>query len=77
MKYYLFDIDGTLLNISGVGGRALAQVFEEQTRIGNAFKGIRFGGMLDHEILNIACERALGERMKKIETEFHLISALK
>jgi phosphoglycolate phosphatase-like HAD superfamily hydrolase len=67
MKYYLFDIDGTLLNLSGVGGRALAQVFEEKTGVGNAFAGIRFGGMLDHEILDIASNRALGRKLGPVD----------
>ncbi|MFH1761723.1 MAG: HAD family hydrolase [bacterium] len=69
MKYYLFDIDGTLLRITGVGGGSLTRAFKEITGKDNAFEGIRFGGMLDDEILGLAAQNALGRALSSDERE--------
>ncbi len=47
----LFDIDGTLVDCGGAGGRSMALAFEERFGRADACEGIAFGGMTDRAIL--------------------------
>ena len=50
----LFDIDGTLLTMAGVGRRALERAFAVHHRSGTSLDGIQFDGMTDRAIVRAA-----------------------
>jgi phosphoglycolate phosphatase-like HAD superfamily hydrolase len=50
-KFILFDIDGTLIDSGGAGGRALNLAMEELTGIPAGFQGINFAGKTDLQII--------------------------
>ncbi len=50
----LFDIDGTLLTMAGVGRRALERAFAERYGPGTSLASIRFDGMTDRGIVRAA-----------------------
>lgn len=50
----LFDIDGTLVNTSGAGRRALVRAYEEVFGIPDAFAGYSFSGTTDLHIVRTA-----------------------
>ena len=50
-RIYLFDIDNTLLNSGGAGGRAMNRAFRDLFGIGNGFDGVEFSGRTDSAIL--------------------------
>jgi phosphoglycolate phosphatase-like HAD superfamily hydrolase len=50
----LFDIDGTLLTMAGVGRRALERAFSERYGPGTSLAGVRFDGMTDRGIVRDA-----------------------
>ncbi|MBM4372782.1 MAG: HAD family hydrolase [Deltaproteobacteria bacterium] len=56
----LFDVDGTLLDSSGAGRRALEVTFRELHGIPDAFRGYDFTGRTDPGILHDAFQRHLG-----------------
>lgn len=47
---FLFDIDGTLVNMGGIGRRAVAEAFEAVTGRADACEQFRFDGMTDKAI---------------------------
>ncbi|MCG6552469.1 MAG: haloacid dehalogenase-like hydrolase [Candidatus Magnetominusculus sp. LBB02] len=51
MKLVLFDIDGTLMDAGGAGGRSLRDTFYEMFSIKDAFGNIRFDGKTDLRII--------------------------
>lgn len=51
MKLLLFDIDGTLLDSGGAGGRALDRAFREVFGLEGAFQGIGMAGKTDPQII--------------------------
>jgi phosphoglycolate phosphatase-like HAD superfamily hydrolase len=53
-RLYLFDIDGTLINSGGAGGRAMRAAFEALWSDKAAFNGIEFSGRTDYAILKQA-----------------------
>jgi len=53
-RLYLFDIDGTLVNTGGAGGRAMSRAFEALWGIEDGFAGIEFSGRTDRLILRDA-----------------------
>jgi len=57
-KMVLFDIDGTLLNASGVGSRAFSKALETVLGIPDALRHIRLDGQTDFLILEKALEHA-------------------
>lgn len=50
MKLILFDIDGTLMDAGGAGGKSLNDAFCELFSIKDAFRNIRFDGKTDLRI---------------------------
>ncbi len=50
-RLYLFDIDGTLINSGGAGGRAMKRAFAALWGIDDGFTGIEFSGRTDRVIL--------------------------
>lgn len=56
----LFDIDGTLVDTSGAGRRALVRAYEEVFGIPNAFAGYSFSGTTDLHIVRTAFVRNRG-----------------
>lgn len=60
MMIYLFDIDGTLLHAHGSGRAAFDRVMHAQHGIADACRGIRFGGMTDHGLVNLVYRAHLG-----------------
>jgi len=50
-RIFLFDIDNTLLNSGGAGGRAMNLAFGDLFGIGNGFEGVEFSGRTDSAIL--------------------------
>lgn len=50
----LFDVDGTLIDATGVGRRALTRTFAARYGTSIAFEGIRFHGMTDPAIVRAA-----------------------
>jgi phosphoglycolate phosphatase-like HAD superfamily hydrolase len=53
-RLYLFDIDGTLVNTGGAGGRAMKRAFHALWGIEDGFTGIEFSGRTDRIILRDA-----------------------
>ena len=49
---YLFDIDGTLLRADGAGARAFETVLASMFGITDGWRGVRFGGKTDPQILD-------------------------
>ncbi|WP_420264503.1 HAD family hydrolase [Candidatus Magnetominusculus dajiuhuensis] len=49
-KLILFDIDGTLMDAGGAGGKSLSDAFYELFSIKDAFRNIRFDGKTDLRI---------------------------
>jgi len=49
-RIFLFDIDNTLLNSGGAGGRAMNLAFRDLFGIGNGFDGVEFSGRTDSAI---------------------------
>ncbi|MBF0554558.1 MAG: HAD family hydrolase [Nitrospirae bacterium] len=52
VRLILFDIDGTLIDAGGAGGKSLNDAFYELFSIKDAFKNIRFDGKTDLRIFN-------------------------
>lgn len=50
-RIFLFDIDNTLLNSGGAGGRAMNLAFGDLFGISNGFEGVEFSGRTDSAIL--------------------------
>src|SRR5262245_20063064 len=57
---FLFDIDGTLLTMAGVGRRALERAFALRYGAGTSLRGIQFDGMTDRGIVRAGLA-AMGE----------------
>jgi len=51
-RIFLFDIDNTLLNSGGAGGRAMNLAFRDLFGIGNGFDGVEFSGRTDTAIFH-------------------------
>ena len=51
MKFLLFDIDGTLIDLGGAGVRSLNISFEELFGKRNAFRKVSLAGKTDPQIL--------------------------
>ena len=51
-KIFLFDIDNTLLNSGGAGGRAMNLAFRDLFSIEDGFEGVEFSGRTDSSIFH-------------------------
>jgi len=51
-RILLFDIDNTLLNSGGAGGRAMNLAFRDLFGIGDGFEGVEFSGRTDSSIFH-------------------------
>ncbi|MFH1740987.1 MAG: HAD family hydrolase [bacterium] len=60
MRIILFDIDGTLINSSGAGRRAIERAFAERHGLDGDLREIQFHGKADPAIIRDAFELKLG-----------------
>ena len=51
MRVVLFDVDGTLIDSSGAGGRALRRALADQYSLTDSTDGVRFDGKTDPQIV--------------------------
>ena len=51
-KIFLFDIDNTLLNSGGAGGRAMNLAFRDLFGVEDGFEGVEFSGRTDSSIFH-------------------------
>ncbi len=56
-RIFLFDVDNTLLNSGGAGGRAMNLAFRDLFGIGDGFEGVEFSGRTDSSILRDGLRR--------------------
>jgi phosphoglycolate phosphatase-like HAD superfamily hydrolase len=54
MRLILFDVDGTLINTGGAGGRAFSRAMEKVCGVPDPLKSVRLDGKTDHLILREA-----------------------
>lgn len=57
-RLYLFDIDGTLLNTGGAGGKAMRAAFEALWSKREGFANVEFSGRTDYAIFRQASRQA-------------------
>lgn len=54
MALFLFDVDQTLVNTGGAGGKAMNLAFRDLFGVENGFQGVEFSGRTDAAILHTA-----------------------
>jgi len=55
IKFFLFDVDGTILDSGGAGSRSLDMAFKEVFSIESAFTNVSMAGKTDLQIIKEAC----------------------
>lgn len=69
MYVFLFDIDGTLIDSAGAGGRAMTAAFAEVFGVERPFKALDLVGRTDAGILREVCLSHLDREATSSETE--------
>ncbi len=67
MRLILFDVDGTLINTGGAGGRAFSKAIENVCGVPDGLRDVRLDGKTDFLILREALEKAGKQNEPRLE----------
>ena len=67
MRLILFDVDGTLINTGGAGGRAFSKAIEKVCGVPDGLGDVRLDGKTDYLILREALEKAGKQNEPRVE----------